>query len=167
MTTSNSKMASTTTDVNRVMYSNSLTKKFYGGTWSVDNVPITKALKSGAQTCFIVNSSPANHPGSHWTTVWIGAKKKGRNRELEHFCSYGLPPPLTLHRLLLRNQKGYKRSEKQLQKSYSVLCGYYCMLFLMCKCRGLETEKFLQCFTKNQSINDHIVVNACKRISLY
>lgn len=139
------------------MYNDPITRKYYRGTWSVDNVPLKKALKSKARSCFIVNSSPSTHPGSHWTAVWINENKTSKDRCVEHFCSYGLPPPLQLHQLLQSGTKKYIRSRKQLQKRNSILCGYYCMLYLMCKSRGLGMKKFLNCFSKFPEINDNIV----------
>ena len=146
----------TTLDINNTMYSDPVVKQYYGGTWSIDNVPIRQALKSKHKTCFVVNSSPSTHPGSHWTSVWIGEKKTGK-REIEHFCSYGMKPPLHLHRLLVKERRKYKQNRKQLQKRTSILCGYYCMLYLLCKCRGISMKEFLNCFTNSPSINDAIV----------
>ena len=146
----------TTLDINKLMYSHPLTKRYYGGTWSRNNVPVKQALKKATCTCFIINSSPSYEAGSHWTAVWIGAKKNGQ-RNVEHFCSYGIKPPHQLHKLLSSNGRRYKRNKNQLQEKTSILCGYYCMLFLICKSCGGTLEKFVECFTSIPVINDIIV----------
>ena len=90
-----------------------------------------------------------NHMGSHWTAVWIG-----KDNATEHFCSYGMSAPVALHWALGGK---YKRSYVQLQNLGSELCGYYCMLYLMCKCRGFSMEEFLNCFTDDQKVNEDII----------
>ena len=147
----------TTLEINDIMHQDVETRKYYGGTWALDMVPIKKALKSSYKCCFIINSSPSYLMGTHWTCVWIGEKKNGR-RTVEHFCSLGMKPPNTLHKLLIKEKRKYQRNKKQLQHKNSSFCGYYCMLYLMCKCRGFGLKKFLDCFTETTLLNDSIVV---------
>ena len=146
-----------TLEINKIMYNHPITRKYYRGTWALDKVPMKQAFKRKARSCFIVNSCPSTHPGSHWTSVWIDENKNSKKRKVEHFCSYGLPPPLKLHRLLSRGSTDYKRNRKHLQKQNSILCGYYCMIYLMFKCRGLGMKAFLKCFTDYPEINDRIL----------
>ena len=140
----------TTLDIDEVMLSNPATKHYYGGTWGLDEAVAMMTEINNVGVCYVVNSCPSNHLGSHWTAVWFGDEGRA-----EHFCSYGLPPPIELHTALGGK---YKRSCIQLQHVDSELCGYYyCMLYLMCKCRGFNMEEYLNCFTEYPTMNDKIV----------
>lgn len=146
-------MATTTAELDRVMYHHPITARWYGGTWALDEaVTMLTDFNVRRNVCFIINSCPSNHIGSHWTAVWIG---EGR---AEHFCSYGLPPPLALHNAL----GDYKRNIIQLQSFDSDLCGYYCMLYLLCRCRGVDLEEYVGKFTNNTMVNDMIVARVMK-----
>ena len=123
----------TTVDIDGVMFSNPVTRDLYGGTLALDEAVELLQRKRVGRRCYVVNSSPSNHVGSHWTAVWIG-----KNNATEHFCSYGMSPPIELHWTLGE----YKKSYVQLQDAESELCGYYCMLYLMCRCRGSVWKNF-------------------------
>lgn len=47
--------------------------------------------------------------------------------------------------------------EKQLQSRDTNVCGQYCLLFLMCRCRCLSIDFFLHLFSNQKHINDELV----------
>jgi hypothetical protein len=126
--------------------------KLYGGTWSIDNFPAWNAKPS----CYIINLSPSWHPGSHWTAVY----RDGRGGT-EYFCSYGSDVPDQIRRKLMGAK--YRKNVKQLQCISSDLCGQYCILYLLCKCRGFSYKKFQSCFSSNHSMNDQLVDHVFKK----
>lgn len=132
-----------TLQINRIMTADNYTKGIYGGTWAIDTVP-TETIP----VCYIVNSSPSWHMGSHWTAVYLD------NGTREYFCSYGMEPPQTL---IARLGGDYSHNSLQLQDITSDLCGQYCILYLMCRCRGYSLGSFINCFTNKPKINDWIV----------
>ena len=71
-----------TNEINAIMCTDKYTREVYGGTFSIDQIPV------GAITpvCYIVNTSPSWHPGTHWVAVFKA--KRGS----EYFCSYGSTP---------------------------------------------------------------------------
>ena len=148
----------TTLQINKLLKHDKFCKKKFGGTWPVDMVPTNKINKTKRHFCFVVNSSPSWSTGSHWTAIWASKKTNG-SYKVEHFCSYGLKPVMGLHAKLVKLDQKYKYNKITLQSISSDLCGYYCILFLKCKCRGISTKKMMSCFSKNVIVNDVIVYN--------
>ena len=133
-----------TLDINLVLNSDCHTHQIFGGTWSVDSFPKPKALP----TCYVINTSPSWHPGTHWVAIY-----KGIDRD-EYFCSYGTKPAVGIQRNL---RKDYTSNRYLLQSPTSDLCGQYCILYLLCKCRGYSLRKFSNCFSSNGNFNDQLV----------
>ena len=66
-----------TLEIDNEMAKDKYTMKYYGGTWSLD-IMKKKLSYAKAPACFIVNSSPSSHPGSHWTAVFLWTTTKWR-----------------------------------------------------------------------------------------
>jgi len=138
-----------TTQIDDAMSRDACLRKTYGGTWSIDNFPAW----SSDPCCYIINLSPSWHRGSHWTAVY-----RDKHR-CEYFCSYGSRAPKEIRRLMGRN---YSESGVQLQTINSDLCGQYCILYIMCRCRGGSLNDFLDCFSGNCVVNDYIICDFFK-----
>jgi hypothetical protein len=132
-----------TQEIDRIMTAD--IGELYGGTWAIDTIGDVVAGATG-RVCYIVNSSPSWHPGSHWTALYLD---RGR---MEHFCSFGTEPSGELKKLLTN-----LHNSEQLQTINSDLCGHYCILYLMCRCRGYSMKQFLSSLTPYPSVNDCIV----------
>ena len=135
----------TTVDIDWVMMSDPYTRELFGGTKAIDQLPVSRPKGS---VCYIINTSPSNHPGTHWIAVYLNDTVD------EYFCSYGSDPPKEVRRLL---RKPYKRTEHLTQNISSNLCGQYCILYLLSRCRGHSLEKFMATFTTVLYANDLIV----------
>ena len=133
-----------TTVLNSILRKDHYVKPIFGGTWSVDCFPKNNSLP----VCNIINTSPSWHPGTHWVAVF-----RGENAD-EYFCSYGTEAPSEIRRNLRKN---FVSSHFVLQSPTSDLCGHYCILYLLCKCRGISLRNFLSCFTSVGSLNDQLV----------
>ena len=128
-----------TLSINDIMMRDPYTSLVYGGTWSIDTLP----LNNKGPICYILNASPSTDPGSHWTALYMD------NGLTEHFCSYGMEPPLKLKNMTYNNRK--------IQSTTSDLCGEYCILYLMCRCGGYSLQNYLECFSHDTEVNDEIV----------
>ena len=135
-----------TLQINKIMTSDTACGPIFRGTWSIDKIP--KALKFPA--CYVINTSPSWHPGTHWVALYINKK------EQEYFCSLGSHPPPQVKRLFRRKVQ-LRKTRHRLQGLKSNLCGQYCVLYLLCRCRGYTLKRFLQCFTDYTNLNDTIV----------
>jgi hypothetical protein len=135
-----------TCEIDQLMYSDRCARRFYGGTCAIDNIP----KRISRPVCYIINTSPSWHPGTHWIAIF-----KLRSTE-EYFCSYGSTPQPELSLLLGQN---YTSNNEIVQDLESDLCGQYCILYLLCRCRGYTLSKFLDCFSSNTTQNDQVVAD--------
>ena len=74
--------------------------------------------------------------------------------------------PLGNHQLFRQFMMRFTKTdinERQLQSRDTDVCGQYCLLFLMCRCRGLSVDYFLHLFSYQKHINDEFVYNLIKR----
>jgi hypothetical protein len=139
-----------TDEIDAIMHTDKVAKRMYGGTVSIDNIP--KYVKF--PVCFIVNTSPSWHPGTHWVAVFASKNSK------EYFCSYGSEPLPEIKKIL---GNSHMRKQSMFQSVNSDLCGQYCILYLLCKCRGFSYKKFASCFSPNQHLNDEMVGQVFKK----
>jgi hypothetical protein len=84
--------------------------------------------------CFVLNTHTSDLPGEHWLALHYDVKK------ICHFYdSYGLHPDYySLTNYITRTSSGWYFNSSQSQSFNSFICGYYCVLFLMLKCRKLD-----------------------------
>ena len=99
-----------------------------------------KTLKQGDK--YICNLDPSHQKGSHY--IAISVKKSGSL----YFDSYGFPCMNEhIKRAFLKsNITKLYYSQKSIQSSISLFCGYFCLAFLICDERGLSMEQFLSLF---------------------
>ena len=71
-----------TTEIDRVLMADPYVGEIYGGTLASDE------LANGQRpVCYVVNTSPSSHPGTHWIAIYMGEQN-----ETEYFCSFGSTP---------------------------------------------------------------------------
>lgn len=104
---------------------------------------------------YILNLENHNQAGSHWVAL---IKRK---KEIFYFDSYGMPPPDTVINKLQYPESHVFFNDTQIQNIKSILCGYYCLLFLfhMKATSSLANNimKFLQLFYLNTKKNDELL----------
>ena len=103
---------------------------------------------------YIINSDPISKPGRHWlalTIDWHG--------NAEYFDSYGFPPHTLEHRKFLdRHSKSSRHNHVELQAFDSVVCGQYCIMYLLHKAHGYSLPDFVNMyFTNDRHKNDKYV----------
>jgi len=121
------------------------------GVYAADKIPHTLQNQSG----FIANTDPHQQHGRHWIAFF------NANEELECFDSYGLSPDKYSHsfKSLMSNFSKLKVNTKRIQSSDTVVCGQYCLFYLMCKTRGYTLEQIVNIFNNNYHFNDQFVYN--------
>ena len=82
----------------------------------------------------IINTDESDQPGEHWIAVYIVSPK-----EAEFFDSYGHEPCYMDDRLchFLSNYNVLYNSQP-FQGPLSVVCGHYCVLFILHRSRGVS-----------------------------
>ena len=139
-----------TREIDKVLNEDHFTRHLYGGTCALVKISHTK----DKAVCYIINTAPSWHPGTHWIAIFKLASKN------EYFCSYGSSPQPELLPLL---GKTYLSNSWTLQDFRSDLCGQYCILFLLCRCRGYSLSNFLHCFSSNSILNDKLVADVFQK----
>lgn len=91
----------------------------------------------------VFNVEPHYMPGIHWVAMY----KAKNSIELELFCSFGVPSNLYGSQIRqLAKRLGLKIVENpyQVQSNTSLLCGYFCVMFLFYREQGYSFLKTLQ-----------------------
>ena len=100
----------------------------------------------------IINLDDFGGLGTHWVCC------RHAGDEYEYFDSFGLPPPSEWENdLTLAGYKTFLRNDNQLQWEGSVLCGYYCLLFLNERQKGRSFEEILNLFSNDLLANEAVV----------
>lgn len=113
------------------------------GVFSRDHLPIVTRYPC----CFILNTDRSGHDGTHWLAIFIDVR-----RRWEFFDSYGYPP--SFYGLTLKHY-----NVNRLQSSSSLVCGQYCLMYLMYRCRGFNLSDFSHLFYNDFHVNDVFVYN--------
>ena len=109
------------------------TRDCFRGVFAINTLP----KKSIYPSCLIVNTDPSNKPGSHWLAIYYN-----KDGESEFFDSYGINPKYYgIQNYLERTSSKWTQNKRQFQSFYSNLCGYFCFLYLMAKCRGYSLDE--------------------------
>ena len=124
--------------------------KILGG-YAADKIPKTMQIKSG----FIANTDPHQQPGKHWIAFFYD------NGVLECFDSYGHSPDIYSVHLgqFMRTFYKIKVNKKRIQSNDTVVCGQYCLFYLMCRSRGYSMDEIVNIFNENYHLNDQFVYN--------
>jgi hypothetical protein len=111
---------------------------FFVGVFAADTLPRRLHKKPALLIC---NTDPISKPGSHWVAFFIG-----ENGEGEFWDSYGMPPIIKQHRQFMdRLCKQWTYNHTSLQAIDSIVCGEYCILYLVHRAHGYT----LRCFVKS------------------
>ena len=150
----------TTKDLNKILYENSVTKRFFVGTHPSCILPkTTKTFYS-----FITNTQNHDEFGEHWN-AWI-VDGKG----LTFFDSFGRHPKDPTfpqhYRDFTRQFKRVKYVNTRVQGWNSKGCGYFCIHFIYLISVGFSTKIFLNDYSTDFKKNDEIVFDIVSSITL-
>ena len=100
-------------------------------------------------------------PGTHWV-----AYRNNKNGS-EYFDSFGLIMPNKVMKYLMINEKQIFYSGDEIQERDSVLCGYWCLYYLLERQKGVPILNVIH-NTKfdinNQTVNHHFIIDYFKII---
>lgn len=134
-------------------------RKCFQGVYASDMIPKRVEVYPAA---FIFNSQPSSKPGEHWVAIYFD-----RNLIAEYFDSFGFKPRnKKLISFMNANATKWRYSTKLLQYPFSLLCGQYCLYFLVQKCRKLSLKSILSAFSHDTEKNDKRIKNFMKRLAL-
>ena len=105
--------------------------KYFRGIYSRDNLP--KQIKKNE--CGIINLDSQIGSGSHWIVYRNGDKYS------VYFDSFGLKMPEEVKKYLTTSNKPIVYSGDEIQERDSVLCGYWCLYFLLERQNGTSILK--------------------------
>ena len=146
-------MSLTTEELNAILETNNVTKRYFLGTYPACMYPSTnKNVYS-----FITNTDNHNLQGTHWIAWFV------RNDILSFFDSFGRSPyhhdfPV-YYKKIAKQFKEVEYSRTQIQSSNSWTCGYFCINFIYSKSLGVDYKDFLGDFSNILHINDYIVLD--------
>ena len=136
-------MSLTTQELNTILKTNNVTKKYFLGTYPACMHPSTnKRVYS-----FITNTDNHDLQGTHWTAWFI------RNDTLSFFDSFGRSFSHSkfpdYYKKIAKRFKNVEYSTVQIQSLDSWTCGYFCVNFIYSKSLGLEYKHFITDFSNN------------------
>ena len=111
-------------------------RQCYGGVIALDEVP---KVKLHTKTVYIANTDPSYQKGQHWILVWY-------HDIPEYFDPLGHFPPPEIEESLFLNGRAFYRSIRQVQPSFSLKCGEYCLFYAYYRARGYSMEKIMEKF---------------------
>ena len=121
--------------------------KIYRGTFSSDNLCHETGLT-------VYNTDPHYLPGSHWIVVYISSDRQTG----EYFDSFGRPPNQNFTSYMNGHCRYWTHNRRQLQSVSSKLCGHYCLMYCICRSRGMNVVDFSSRFVKcDTGFNDYVV----------
>ena len=120
------------------------------GVYPRDRLPRTVKTYPSA---YVWNTDPHTTNGEHWISVFLDECGRG-----EYFDPYGFPPLYqTFRNFLNKHCTSWTFNDMQLQGLTSSVCGHYCVLYLLHRCRGLSLKTVTDMFGANVEDNDVLV----------
>ena len=136
-----------TTQIDRILSADDVARKIVRGVVPKDGLPNEIAAYPVAYVC---NTHRGEDPGQHWISIFVDAERKE-----EYFDSYGLPPQHGEFETFLRdNCSEWMFNENRLQSPLSNVCGQYCTVYLLHRCRGIPMKLFVKTFGSDLVYND-------------
>lgn len=131
--------------------------KYFRGVFSKDMLP--KQIKN--KECGIINLDDHIGDGTHWVCY------RNIDRFCEYFDSFGLPMPIEVKKNMKTSGKRLVYSSDEIQERDSVLCGYWCLYYLLERQKGrsiLDTIHNSKFDMSDTSVNHRFIINYFKNI---
>lgn len=107
----------------------------------------------------VVNTDPSPEgPGEHWVAIYADQTKT------EFFDSFANNPTrVGFYRLFNHLDQPWERNTRGLQDLFSIVCGHYCLYYLLQRSRGHRMKDIVQIFGSNTQENDALVERLVRR----
>ena len=146
-----------TLHIERLAIAHNALSSCFHGVYPLDGLPNHLQFYPAA---LVVNTHPRHKRGEHWVAIFVNSKRRA-----VYFDSYGLPPlKKRLVTFLNRNTSRWTYSSKVLQHPLTVLCGGYCLYFLVKKAQGHSLVSILSSFKHDLELNDRKIYRFLKRL---
>ena len=130
--------ALSTLEIDNILKNNAVTKHKFMGTFPSCMYPRT----TRREYCFITNTDDHTQSGIHWIAWYI------KNSTVSLFDSFGRSPSDDYfpeqYLDFIRKFRCVKYAKRQIQKTGSTSCGYFCIHFIYLLSLGLDFEGFLE-----------------------
>ena len=134
--------------ISQALDGDDVTKQIFVGVYAADTLPIKEY--PGAYIC---NTDTSSEPGRHCFAFF-----SPRPGILESFDSFGWNPrTYSSHIRNWIDEDELKYSRSVFQTQDSVVCGNYCILFILLRSYQVSYDDIVSILTKNKTINDHFV----------
>lgn len=118
-----------TSQLRRILQTDVMASDLYRGIYAMDTLP------DCTPGYYIINTDDQDEPGEHWLAVF------NDHGHIEYFDSFGRPP--LDKRLETFLGKTYKYNDIPLQLLFSNACGFYCVYYILHRCRGYSMEEII------------------------
>lgn len=138
-----------TLQIQMILTTDKETKKKFLGVFPRDKLP----KKIPYPSCLVFNTDNSNNPGQHWLALFYDSK-----RNCEFFDSMGFDPSFyNLEVYIKKTSRKVSYLKRPLQSIFSTFCGYYCVLYILLRCRGKSIFNFSKIFSKDSQKNDKFI----------
>ena len=129
----------------------------YVGCYSKDMLP-TKPKRNESIIINLEDYLDGN--GTHWVAIYNSPE----NSDIEYFDSFGMLPPDVVYRYMFKTGKGIVYNSSVIQDINSIMCGYYCIYFIMQRYKGRPMRDILLDFTQHPSVFNEWVISSFGKI---
>ena len=110
----------------------------------------------------IINLDSQTGPGTHWV-----AYRNIESSFCEYFDSFGILMPIEINRYLQSSEKHIYYSGDEIQERDSVLCGYWCLYYLLERQKGVPMLNVIhnaEFDMNNQAVNHRFITDYFENI---
>lgn len=136
-----------TVQIYSALSSNKYTKPYLRGIFPINKIP--KIIKK-KPAILVINTDKSNQPGTHWVAIYLP-----RRGCAEFFDSFGRKPEsCEFLRFLQKHttkKTNFRYNKIMLQNLFTSVCGQYCCMYLLYRCKNKTLKDFQNCFRKNDN----------------
>ena len=131
----------TNSSISKILRADSIASLTFLGVFPRNLLPEIKTYPCS----LVLNTDTSDLPGAHWLAIYFTS-----NKECCFFDSYGRGPELfRLQYFVDHYSNSWEHNKTRLQSLDSSVCGQYCIYFIMMKCRGMQLDDIIGCFSEN------------------
>lgn len=80
------------------------------------------------------------------------------HKNIEYFDSFALPPPEEIIQFMKTSDKPLEHNSGQIQKMDSIMCGYFCIYYILVRSRGRKPIDVLLDFRLKPSLFNELFI---------
>lgn len=143
-------------EINTALKNYDTTSRVFKGCFPADMLPT--AIEE-FPCALIANTDSSSRPGCHWVAFYARD-----DENVEMFDSFGhCPGDYPQFKPFIKQFENIEYNGTRAQEHFSSACGYYCMVYILFKCKGFSMTDFVQLFTDDYRNNDQVVTSFVNR----